>query len=198
MIVIGSVVVSREGHRIGSGNGFCDLHIGLLCEVGAITNKTIIATLVHDAQVVDTLPQELFQKYDAPVDLIVTPTEVIRVSKRLPRPAGIFWELLSERRLKFVPLLQELKETQEKAGKVIVLKEEDTDVEQNQRNYNRRRLINRRRFGYRRYHRRTVSQTNADQQQGDENQGQQQRRNPQQRRRFINRRRRTTKVSGMK
>lgn len=195
MVIIGSVVVSRDGYRIGRGNGFNDLDIGLLIEIGAITDKTVIATMVHDAQVVDNLPTNLFQKYDSPVDLIVTPTEVIRVAKRLPRPTGIFWELLSERRLKIIPVLQVLKETQEKAGKVIVLKEEDTDVETNQRNNNRRRFLPRRRFGNRRFQRRAVSQNNAgDQQQGGDNSGQPQKRNVN-RRRFINRRRRPTKVS---
>lgn len=197
MVIIGSVVVSRDGYRIGRGNGFNDLDIGLLMEIGSITDKTVIATLVHDSQVVDNLPTNLFQKYDSPVDLIITPTEVIRVAKRLPRPTGIFWELLSERRLKMIPVLQVLKETQEKAGKVIVLKEEDTDVEQHQRNHNRRRYLPRRRYGgNRRYQRRTVSQNNADQQQGGENNGQQQKRNPPNRRRFINRRRRPTKSEG--
>ena len=197
MVIIGSVVVSRDGYRIGRGNGFTDLDIGLLIEVGSITDKTVIATMVHDSQVVDDLPTNLFQKYDSPVDLIITPTEVIRVAKRLPRPTGIFWELLSERRLKIVPVLQVLKETQEKAGKVIVLKEVDTDVEQNQQGRNRFRFLTRRRFGgNRRYQRRTVSQNNADQQQGGENNGQSdQKRMPQRKRRFNNRRRRPTRVS---
>lgn len=201
MVIVGSVVVSRDGYRIGRGNGFNDLDIGLLIEIGSITPKTVIATMVHDEQVVDNLPTNLFQKYDTPVDIIITPTEVIRVTNRLPRPTGIYWELLSERRLKIVPSLQVLKETQEEAGSVIALKDEDTDVEQNQHNRNRRRFVQRRgRFNGRRYQRRTVSQNNAEnqQQQGVENiagQQQQQKRNPPRRRRFINRRRRPTKVS---
>ncbi|XP_061401335.1 uncharacterized protein LOC133337087 [Musca vetustissima] len=192
MVIIGSVVVSRDGYRLGRGNGFIDLDIGLLIEAGAITPNTLIVTLVHDAQVVDNLPTNLFQKHDAPVDLIVTPTEVIRVAKRPPRPTGLFWELISERRLKAVPVLESLKEAQEKEGKIITLKEEDTDVEHSR---NRRRFP-RRRFGNRgRYPRRTVSQNNAtDQQQGDN--AQQQKRNPSRRRRFVNRRRRPTKSEG--
>lgn len=191
LVIIGSVVVSRDGYRIGRGNGFIDLEIGLLIEAGAITEKTLIATLVHDSQVVDSLPTNLFQKHDVPVDLIVTPTEVIRVAKRLPRPTGLYWELISERRLKIVAGLELLKEAQEKEGKIITLKEEDTDIEQG---HNRRRFPQRRRFGGRgRYPRRTVSQNNAsDQQQGDN--AQQQKRNPSRRRRFVNRRRRPTKV----
>ncbi|XP_055849180.1 methenyltetrahydrofolate synthase domain-containing protein isoform X2 [Episyrphus balteatus] len=140
LVVIGSCLVSRDGYRIGRGNGFADLDIGLLIEIGSITPDTVIATFVHDLQVVDNLPTNLFQKYDTPVDLIVTPTEVIRVAKPLPRPTGLFWEILSERRLKIIPVLQVLKENEEKAGKIITLKEENTDVESSaNKNYQRRR-----------------------------------------------------------
>lgn len=162
LVVIGSVVVSRDGYRIGRGNGFADLDIGLLIELGVITPETTIVTIVHDVQVVDTLPVNLFQKYDTPVDIIVTPTEVIRVAKRLPRPSGVFWELLSERRLKILPVLQQLKEQLEKSGKKITLKEEDTDIEQHQ-NSRRRRGPLRRRF-QRGNPGRTTSQTDNEQQ----------------------------------
>ncbi|KAH8347234.1 hypothetical protein KR059_007040 [Drosophila kikkawai] len=189
IVVIGSVVVSRDGYRIGRGNGFADLDIGLLIELGAITPQTVIATIVHDLQVVDSLPVELFQKYDTPVDIIVTPTEVIRVAKRLPRPNGVFWELLSERRLKILPVLQQLKEREEKAGKSIALKEEDTDVEQHQNNRRRRGPV-RRRF-QRGNPGRTTSQTD------NEHQGEAaQKRTPRRKGRVVNRRRRTTKSEG--
>ncbi|XP_030242000.1 methenyltetrahydrofolate synthase domain-containing protein isoform X1 [Drosophila navojoa] len=189
LVVIGSVVVSRDGYRIGRGNGFADLDIGLLIELGVITPETTIVTIVHDVQVVDTLPVNLFQKYDTPVDIIVTPTEVIRVAKRLPRPSGVFWELLSERRLKILPVLQQLKEQLEKSGKKITLKEEDTDIEQHQ-NSRRRRGPLRRRF-QRGNPGRTTSQTDNEQQ-GDNTQ----KRTPRRKGRFINRRRRTNKSEG--
>ncbi|BFF88836.1 methenyltetrahydrofolate synthase domain-containing protein [Drosophila madeirensis] len=189
LVVIGSVVVSREGYRIGRGNGFADLDIGLLIELGAITPDTVIATIVHDLQVVDTLPLDLFQKYDTPVDIIVTPTEVIRVAKRLPRPNGVFWEILSERRLKILPVLQQFKEQEEKSGKTIALKSEDTDVEQHQNNRRRRGPL-RRRF-QRGNPGRTTSQTDNEQQ-GENTQ----KRAPRRKGRFVNRRRRTTKSEG--
>lgn len=82
-----------------------------------------------------------------PVDLIVTPTEVIRVSKRLQRPSSIEWNLLSERRLAIVPVLKVIKEAEEKAGKQVVLKADDTDVETNRRSsrFPRNRVFRRRR-----------------------------------------------------
>ncbi|KXJ71481.1 hypothetical protein RP20_CCG020441 [Aedes albopictus] len=152
MVVVGSCAVSRQGHRIGKGNGYVDLDVGILIHLGVITKDTLIVTTVHDVQVYDTLPENLFQSYDLPLDLIVTPTEVIRVSKRLPRPAGIEWKLLSSRRLEIVPVLKCIKEFEEKSGKEIELKEEDTDVEsyqqksrQNKRSFRRNQSAQRRR-----------------------------------------------------
>ncbi|XP_055697000.1 methenyltetrahydrofolate synthase domain-containing protein [Phlebotomus papatasi] len=133
MIVIGSVAVDRDGRRIGKGNGYVDLDFALLVHCGVITNDTLIVTTVHDAQVSDSLPGDLFKSYDVPVDMIVTPTEVIRVAKRLKRPQGIEWQLLSQRRLGIVPVLKVIKEKEEASGKVIELKSEDTDVETNRK-----------------------------------------------------------------
>lgn len=129
MVVVGSYAVSRTGQRIGKGNGYVDLDIGILTHLGCLTKDTLIVTTVHDVQVYDTLPENLFQSYDLPLDLIVTPTEVIRVGKRLTRPAGIEWGLLSSRRLEIVPVLKAIKEKLEQDGKVVELKSEDTDVE---------------------------------------------------------------------
>lgn len=114
ILVFGSVAVSRTGHRIGRGNGYVDLDFGLLKHCGSITPKTIIVTVVHDEQVYDTLPAELFVNYDVPVDIIVTPTEVIRVTKPLTRPAGLQWNLLSQRRLDIITVLKAIKEAEEK------------------------------------------------------------------------------------
>uniref|UniRef100_A0A1L8DZT6 Putative 5-formyltetrahydrofolate cyclo-ligase n=1 Tax=Nyssomyia neivai TaxID=330878 RepID=A0A1L8DZT6_9DIPT len=133
MIVIGSVAVDRDGRRIGKGNGYVDLDFALLVDCGVITNDTLIVTTVHDAQVSDNLQLELFKSYDVPVDMIVTPTEVIRVAKRLPRPKGIEWNLLSNRRLGIVPVLKVIKEKKEESGTAIELKAEDTDVETNRK-----------------------------------------------------------------
>lgn len=129
MVVVGSYAVDRQGRRIGKGNGYVDLDIGILTHLGCLTKDTLIVTTVHDVQVYDALPENLFQSYDLPLDLIVTPTEVIRVGKRLARPAGIEWNLLSSRRLEIVPVLKSIKEKLEAEGKVVELKSEDTDVE---------------------------------------------------------------------
>lgn len=139
MLVIGSVIVSRDGYRIGRGNGYVDLDFAILVHAGIVTPKTIIVTTVHDCQVVDTLPVELFKSYDVPLDIIVTPTEVIRVQKRLPRPKGIEWNILSERRTKLVACLQDILAHEKSLGKVVELKSEDTDIESRHRPPNQRR-----------------------------------------------------------
>lgn len=135
----------------------------------------------------DTLPIDLFTNYDVPVDMIVTPTEVIRVGKKLPRPEGLLWHILSERRLGVVPVLKDIKELEEKSGKVIILKSEDTDVETNRRGSRQRRG---RKFfpGRRRFQRGTKNATDTDNE-NTENKGS---RPPRQRR---PRRYRSSKVS---
>lgn len=165
MVVVGSYAVDRQGRRIGKGNGYVDLDIGILTHLGCLTKDTLIVTTVHDVQVYDTLPENLFQSYDLPLDLIVTPTEVIRVGKRLARPAGIEWNLLSSRRLEIVPVLKSIKDKLEAAGKVVELKSEDTDVESYRQKARRRSFRGGKEPGQRR-RRRSDRRTSEKQQNG--------------------------------
>src|SRR5262249_34998531 len=89
LIVCGSVAVNRQGARIGKGAGYSDIEVALLTEAGLVNEQTIIATTVHDLQVLDEpLPET---EHDFSVDLIVTPTEVISCGRRR-RPAGVYWD----------------------------------------------------------------------------------------------------------
>lgn len=63
-------------------------------------------------QVMDTLPRDLFEAFDVPVDIIVTPTQVIYVSPRLSKPKGIIWGILSSRRLTSIGILQTFRNAQ--------------------------------------------------------------------------------------
>ena len=75
LIVCGSVAVSEHGVRLGKGAGYSDIEAALLAEAGLLTRQTIIATTVHDLQVLDEdLPEQL---HDFRVDLIVTPERII-------------------------------------------------------------------------------------------------------------------------
>jgi 5-formyltetrahydrofolate cyclo-ligase len=62
----------------------------------------LIATTVHDHQVLDEdLPET---KHDFRVDVISTPTRVIRCA-RAARPNGIIWEELTPEKIAAIPLL---------------------------------------------------------------------------------------------
>ncbi|KOC68305.1 Methenyltetrahydrofolate synthase domain-containing protein [Habropoda laboriosa] len=129
LVIMGSVCVSRDGYRLGKGKGFADLEFAMMMRMGAVTQDTVVMTTVHDCQVLDSLPPEIFKEYDVPVDIIVTPTQTIVVNPKLKKPSGIIWHMLSERRIKTMQVLQQLKEMDEKEGKIVTLKEEDSDVE---------------------------------------------------------------------
>ena len=106
LIVIGSVAVDVYGTRIGKGGGYAELEYAILREIGKVTEDTPIVTTVHDLQVLNNeLPRE---KHDVPVDIIVTPTRIIRTIKPRPKPQGIYWDLLGEDKLESIPILKEL------------------------------------------------------------------------------------------
>jgi 5-formyltetrahydrofolate cyclo-ligase len=104
LLVVGSVAVSLAGARTGKGEGYGEIEYALLRELGRIDAETPVATTVHDLQVVEALPLEPF---DVTVDLIVTPTRLIRVTGRRQRPDRIYWDLLPDEKRRAIPLLRE-------------------------------------------------------------------------------------------
>lgn len=105
LVICGSVVVNREGARVGKGGGFSDLEVAFLVEAGVLRPDTVLVTTVHPLQVVDEpLPETA---HDFRVDLIVTPHEVIRCGERR-RPPGILWEHLRQDKIAEVPALADL------------------------------------------------------------------------------------------
>lgn len=143
MVVVGSTAVcSNTGSRVGKGEGFAELEWGILSQQGNLdVDKVLVVTTVHDCQVYDsnnepllsllvqnneeedpsaTTPFGTLTKHDVPVDIIITPTRIIRVPNRLPKPSGIFWELLSPQKLSQIRVLQELKrKIEEKSGEKL-------------------------------------------------------------------------------
>ncbi|MEB3817097.1 MAG: 5-formyltetrahydrofolate cyclo-ligase [Desulfurococcales archaeon] len=107
LIVEGSVAVDLWGRRLGKGEGYGELEYAILREMGIIVGDVPIATTVHDIQVIERpLPQD---PWDVPIDLIATPTRLIRVKERPPRPQGILWDLLPPSKLEEIPLLKALR-----------------------------------------------------------------------------------------
>ena len=78
LFVAGSVAVSPNGGRLGKGTGYSDQEYALLKNADALLSKTLIVTTVYDVQIVETIPS---QEWDIPVDVIVTPTKIIRTKR---------------------------------------------------------------------------------------------------------------------
>ncbi len=108
LVVCGSVVVTRRGERLGKGGGYSDLEFALAREAGLLSDSTPILTTVHPLQIVE---EELpWRPHDIPVDIILTPDEVIRTERRRPRPTGLLWDFLEEEKIAEIPVLQALAE----------------------------------------------------------------------------------------
>jgi len=126
LVVLGSVAVDRMGHRIGKGEGFADLEFAMAASHHrAVGQETVVVTTVHDCQVFDQLPEKLFREHDVPVDIIVTPTQVIRVADRLKKPLNIFWNMLTREKMKKIGILKQLRFKEKEAGVDVTLKEEE-------------------------------------------------------------------------
>jgi len=80
LFVEGSVAVSLNGGRLGKGTGYSDQEYAMLKNAGALSPKTFVVTTVHDVQVVEDIPRE---EWDVSVDVIVTPTRIIRVKRQV-------------------------------------------------------------------------------------------------------------------
>eukprot|EP00740_Mantoniella_antarctica_P025110 CAMPEP_0198686024 /NCGR_PEP_ID=MMETSP1468-20131203/14392_1 /TAXON_ID=1461545 /ORGANISM="Mantoniella sp, Strain CCMP1436" /LENGTH=121 /DNA_ID=CAMNT_0044431861 /DNA_START=149 /DNA_END=511 /DNA_ORIENTATION=- len=77
--------------------------------MGAITADTLVVTSIHDEQLVDDIPTSKLLRHDVPVDVICTPTRVIYTNTKIPKPEGIYWDLLSPQKLAQIKVLRDLK-----------------------------------------------------------------------------------------
>jgi len=112
LVIVGSVAVCpKTGARLGQGTGFDDLEWGILSELGIVDDKTVVATTVHDNQVLDMLPPYIFQNHDVPVDIICTPAQTIRIRNRRVRPTGLNWNSLTPSFLD-IPVIRDLRRLQ--------------------------------------------------------------------------------------
>jgi 5-formyltetrahydrofolate cyclo-ligase len=110
LVVTGCVAVGRDGARLGKGGGFSDLEFALASEAGLVDDDTVVATTVHDLQVLDAgrIP---VAEHDVRVDLVVTPSEVIEAPRAEARAAGrIRWDELTEDKIAAIPLLGRLRD----------------------------------------------------------------------------------------
>ena len=104
LIVCGSVADNRQGARVGKGGGYSDLEFALLTEEKKIGKITPIVTSVHPLQIMDEkIPMT---EHDIPLSTIVTPSEIIEIQSALPRPKGIYWDILPPEKIAAIPVLQ--------------------------------------------------------------------------------------------
>jgi 5-formyltetrahydrofolate cyclo-ligase len=108
LVIAGSVAVTRTGARIGKGEGYSDLEYAVLAAVGRVGPDTTIATTVHDRQLIDAVPDP--EPHDVPLDIVVTPDELIRTETPFGRPTEVDWSLLDAERIAEIPVLKELRD----------------------------------------------------------------------------------------
>jgi 5-formyltetrahydrofolate cyclo-ligase len=110
LVVAGCVAVSPEGARLGKGGGFSDLEYAVAWEAGLVDEHTVVATTVHEVQVVDAgrIPMTA---HDVRLDLVVTPERVIECrrsgggGRRRPSSPGVHWAELTDEKIAAIPLL---------------------------------------------------------------------------------------------
>jgi 5-formyltetrahydrofolate cyclo-ligase len=106
LIVVGSVAVNPQGARLGKGAGYSDIEMALLAEVGLLTDRTVIATTMHELQVLHASIPEA--RHDFRVGVIVTPERVIWCDAPR-RPRGIDWQALRPEQVAAIPALAHLR-----------------------------------------------------------------------------------------
>jgi len=107
LVIVGSVAVDRSGARLGKGGGFADLEFALASDAGLIGPHTTVVTTVHARQVLDDgcIPMTA---HDVPLDMIITPGEIIDCVRTHTRPAGVLWDHLPQGKVDEIPLLRRL------------------------------------------------------------------------------------------
>lgn len=106
LIVSGSVAVDEVGSRIGKGEGYSDLEFAVLREFDRVDDSTVVATTVHDSQVVEDIETD---RHDVPLDLVVTPTRTIQTESSAARPDGLYWAAIDEETIAEIPVLNRLR-----------------------------------------------------------------------------------------
>jgi 5-formyltetrahydrofolate cyclo-ligase len=107
LVVTGCVAVDAAGARLGKGGGFSDLEYALAWEAGLIGPGTVVATTVHELQV---LPEGDIPvaDHDFRLDLVVTPERVVECRPGERSPGSIRWEELTDDKVAAIPLLTRL------------------------------------------------------------------------------------------
>ena len=127
LFVVAATVVSIEGCRAGKGKGYGEVEWGIASEIGVVDASTPVATLVHDVQIVDSksFSCDMMEPHDLPVDIIATPTQLLRChahternkvlqtasssEKILSKPKGILWDKIDSQMMDDIGALKLLR-----------------------------------------------------------------------------------------
>lgn len=105
LIVAGCVAVDAHGARLGKGGGYSDLEYAILRELALVGPEVPIVSTVHDSQV---LPPGLIPMapHDTSLDLVATPSGLLRCDRRHARPHGVDWAILPAEKRAEIPVLE--------------------------------------------------------------------------------------------
>lgn len=106
LVVTGCVAVDPGGARLGKGGGFSDLEYALAWEAGLIGPDTVVATTVHEVQVLPDGDIPVVE-HDFRLDLVITPERIIECPGGRT-PASIRWDRLTDEKVAAIPLLARL------------------------------------------------------------------------------------------
>lgn len=106
LLITGISLVTERGVRWGKGHGYFDLEWAIFRELGVAQEDTPVIAVGHDCQIVDAELEP--SPVDTIADLIITPTQLIKVQQVFDKPAGIIWESVSSELLRQVPSLHAL------------------------------------------------------------------------------------------
>jgi 5-formyltetrahydrofolate cyclo-ligase len=109
LVVTGCVAVGEDGARLGKGGGFSDLEFALAVQVGLVDDMTVVATTVHDVQVLPAgeIPTVA---HDMRVDVVATPTRLLRCRRARTRALPVLdWRELTDEKIAAIPVLGRLR-----------------------------------------------------------------------------------------
>jgi len=105
LLLTDSMVVDRNGGRIGDGNGFFDLCCALLQELGGLPQKWSALTLIRNGHIsAEPLPQD---PWDIKVTGAITQADIYLFDQPAQKPR-IYWDALSSDRIKRIDPLWKL------------------------------------------------------------------------------------------
>ncbi|MED5579396.1 MAG: 5-formyltetrahydrofolate cyclo-ligase [Nitrospinota bacterium] len=102
-IVTGSVAVTKTGKRLGKGEGYSDLELAILIELGH--PMVPIGTTIHPYQILEDFPSD---SHDLSLSTIISPDATIQIENPSKNKIKIEWKKIDTKKLSEMPILREL------------------------------------------------------------------------------------------